>query len=122
VESIGEAREALRKREGIPGRNGEKDIAAWPGGDPQDPIVAEISRWASNQSVTQVLWTGLPPKFKGEDNRLATEDEAVEYLGSLCDEARRAAEPYIRMTPRQIDTPYRRRFEAEFGWTSVSDV
>ena len=36
--------------------------------------------------------------------------------------AGQAAERYIRMTPRQVDTPYRRHFEAEFGWTPIGEV
>lgn len=50
---------------------------------------------------------------------MLTPDEAVAYLRQLPHEQRRHAERYIRMTPCQVDTPYRRRFELEFGWTPL---
>jgi hypothetical protein len=51
---------------------------------------------------------------------LPTSDEIVAYLGNLPSEKKKRAEEYIRRAPPQIDTPYRRRIEAEFGWTPVS--
>jgi len=42
------------------------------------------------------------------------------YFNSLDINARATAEEYIRRTPKQIDTEYRRKFETEFGWTHIA--
>jgi hypothetical protein len=118
VETVAIAREALRKREGILEKNREKHIAVWSTPDENcDP--PSISAWARGLNIDAVVWTALPPRFDGKDGRVPSPDEAVDYLRKLPHEQRRHAERYIRMTPRQVDTPYRRRFELEFGWTPV---
>ena len=121
VQSVAEAREALRRREGVREENREKHIAVWSGEDARDPILAEIGIWARSRNLSGVVWTALPPGFQGTDGCCPTADESVEYLRGLRHEARRHAEQYIRMAPRQIDTPYRRRFEAEFDWALLSE-
>ena len=121
VDSLPEAHEALRKRERVLEKNKDKHIKVWPGEDERDPIPAEIASWARSLRLSGVVWTALPPHFNGED-RVPTADEAVDYLRNLAPEPRQNAERYIRMAPRQVDTPYRRRFEAEFGWIPLSNV
>jgi hypothetical protein len=122
VDSLPEAHEALRKRERVPENNKDTHIKVWPGEDERDPIPAEIASWARSLRLSGVVWTALPPRFNGE-NRAPTEVEAVDYLRTLVQENRAGnAEHYIRMAPQQVDTPYRRRFEAEFGWTPLSNV
>jgi|SRR5208337_68811 len=120
--SVHEAREALRKREGVLKENKDKHIAVWTGEDAVGPILTEIASWARNLRLTGVVWTALPPYFEGKKTGGPTEDEAVAYLRKLAHERRRHAEHYIRMAPRQIDTCYRRRFEAEFGWAPLSSA
>lgn len=66
-----------------------------------------------------MIWTALPPKFDGEDERAPTMAEAVDYLSGLEGEIRKRAEEYVRRTPPQIRTEYRQRFERELGWHSV---
>jgi len=121
VANPGDAREALRRREGVPQNKGETHIAVWSGEQPNEGLPPNISRWAENLGLTAVVWTALPPKYADEEMRIPTADEAVGYLRGLPHEQRRYAEQYIRMAPRQIVTPYRRRFEAEFGWTPLSE-
>ena len=119
VGTVAAAREALRKRENVPEKNREKHIKVWSTGDQNDSDPASISAWARGLKIDAVVWTALPPRFSGEEGRVPTPDEAVTYLRQLPHEQRRHAERYIRMAPRQVDTPYRRRFEAEFGWTPL---
>ena len=117
VGTVADAREALRKRECVPEQNREAHIAAWSAGDPDDTERFSISAWARGLRLDAVVWSALPPRFERQNGRVPTEDEAVAYLRGLPHEACRHAERYIRMTPRQVDTVYRRRFELEFGWT-----
>lgn len=118
VSTAADARDALAKREGVE-KNLDKHIGVWSSMEPNDSDPPSISAWARGLRLDAVVWAALPPRFEGKDGRLPTEEEAVAYLRRLPREARRHAERYIRRTPRQIDTPYRRRFEHEFGWTPV---
>lgn len=119
VGTVAEAREALRQREGILGKNKAKHIAAWSAGEEAPATFPEIATWVVGQALDAAVWTALPPKFGNEEIRPDAE-QAVAYLRQLPHERRRNAERYIRMAPRQVDTPYRRRFEAEFGWSPQS--
>ena len=119
VRTVAEAREALRQREGIPEKNRDNHIAAWSAGEQAPAAFPEIAIWATGQALDAVAWTALPPKFGNEEIRPDVE-QAVAHLRQLPHERLRNAERYIRMTPRQVDTLYRRRFEVEFGWTPES--
>lgn len=79
-----------------------------------------IAAWASAQSFDGVVWTSLPCKFNGESGAMPTEDEVVGSLRALKGKERDLAEEYVRKAPREVDTPYRRRIEGDFGWTCVS--
>lgn len=67
-----------------------------------------------------LVWTNLPAKFDGRDHEHPTQEQVLEYLSNLSCDKRQKAEKYVRMAPRQIDTPYRRAIEAELGWTAIS--
>ena len=118
VGTVADAREALRLREGVGEKSGTKYIAVWPTEGCAPPSVVA---WAHQRRLDAVVWTALPAQMSGKET-LPTADEAVDYLRGLPHERRQHAERYIRMTPLQVDTPYRRRFEAEFGWTPQSRV
>ena len=113
--------EALRKREGTIKEN----IGHWSmSGNESNPEadhknIHGLSKWASSRGIEHVVWTNLPPKFDGEDKKAPPEEEATKYLATLRGGKRERAEEYIRKAPPQIDTRYRRRFEAEFGWTPL---
>src|SRR6266542_38670 len=120
VETVDEAREALRQREGIPEPHAKTHISDWvPSSGSRNSITAEIGTWAHRMALDAVVWTSLPPKFENRENVVLTVEQAVEYLRGLPHEKWRYAERYVRRAPAQIDTPYRRRVEREFGWTPL---
>lgn len=110
------AREALRDREGITGNNWMSRIGSWHRGQAVPQPIHELSDWAQAHCLDAVVWTALGPKFKGKETR-PTVDQVIEYLRTLTGTVRGNAERYVRCAPRQIDTEYRRRIEAELGWS-----
>lgn len=116
VDTLADAREALRQREGVAKEHAKAHIAAWSTGDEHESEPPEIGAWARRLAIDSVVWTALPARFQGQDGRVPKPDEAVSYLRDLPHEKRRHAEEYIRRAPRQVDTLYRRHFEREFGW------
>ena len=79
-----------------------------------------IEKWARARDLDGVIWTALPAKFDDED-RTPSEEEVIAHLRRLTGTQRDEAERYIRQAPRQIDTPYRRRIEAELHWLPTAE-
>lgn len=116
------ARDALRRREGTSRQ--DPQISDWNVGEAAPRDMPSLPSWANARGVDTVVWTGLPPRFTRNgisDAAMPTVDEVVDYLRKLTGPARDLAEEYIRRTPQQIDTAYRRRIEAEFSWTYRAD-
>jgi hypothetical protein len=114
------AREALCKREGIPKKNERRDIGSWSVGEASPAAIVDLDSWAEGRGVHHVIWTALKQNFSNSDQK-PTEDQVISYLNGLDGTKRDWAERYIRRTPRQIDTAYRRRFEAELHWTPIDE-
>jgi hypothetical protein len=114
---LSQACEALRTREGIPVKNLDRSIGSWSRGDPNPECILDIEPWAASRGIESVVWTSLPPKFNEQDGVGPSADEAVEYLSGLKGPTRVLAEQYIRQAPQQVDTTYRRKFEAALGWS-----
>jgi hypothetical protein len=110
---------ALKKREEIPDHDAIKGIGRWVGNSPP-PLIPGLADWAGTHCVDAVVWTALGFSSKGHAAR-RTADEVVQYLKTLRDEARSTAETYVRRAPRQIYTAYRRRIEADLGWTPLDN-
>ena len=118
-DSLEEAKERLRLREG---RTKPEYIGDWSRGQLSPVSIPGLSEWALTRNVDSVVWTALPPKFKGENNRQPGVEDVLQHLQELSGTKQDAAEKYIRRAPRQIDTAYRRRIEAELQWLpSVGD-
>jgi hypothetical protein len=114
------ARESLRQREGVFRSRADDFIACWRRGEePASEPDATISHWAAGRNLEAAVWTNLRPKFAGTDGRIPTEVELVAYLQALEGETRVAAERYVRRTPPQIATAYRRAIEGTLDWTPV---
>jgi hypothetical protein len=114
------ARQSLQQREGVSPTRANEFIASWRRSEnPASEPDATISAWAAGKNLEAAVWTNLPPKFEGIDGRIPSEREVVACLQTLDEKARIAAEQYIRRTPRQIATVYRRAVETALGWTPV---
>jgi hypothetical protein len=114
LDSVAAAKVDLALREGIKPEHVADKIGVWQ--LEKIDVNPEIVHWAKRLNFDAVLWTNLKPRFDGEE-RIATVDEIISHIRHLSHEERSNAERYIRMAPKQIDTPYRRRMQQEFGWT-----
>jgi hypothetical protein len=118
---LDKAREALRERECIPKKKFKEHIAHWRKGEQAEGVAQRIGRWAEALGLEAVVWTNLPPKFNKKEEAPSS-DEVIARIAELAHEKRKHAERYIRMTPRQIDTDYRRIIEAKLGWTPIGEI
>ena len=114
VPDVEQAKEELAERESTD----KQKIGVWENGTKtsNDVIEQRIGAWAKRIGLDAVIWTNLPPKFQNKDGRIPTQDEVISHLSGLRGQKRGNAECYIRMTPRQIDTDYRRYIEAKLHW------
>ena len=112
-DNLKDAIEQLRVREG---NTKTKFIGHWSRGSRSPDEIPELREWALARNIDSVVWTALPPRFKGENGKLPSVDEVLGHLQELPDAQQEAAEEYIRRAPRQIDTVYRRRIEDELQW------
>jgi hypothetical protein len=110
---------ALQKREGVRDQDAARDIGRWVGNS-SPPLIPGLADWVREHRLDAIVWTALGFSSKGHVGRRSA-DEVVQYLKTLPDEARSTAETYVRRAPRQIDTAYRRRIEADLGWTPIED-
>lgn len=121
TENLETAKESLLEREGIHIKKLKDSIGSITIiEETKDNLKLTIKEWANRQGLDAVIWTNLAAKFQGEGKREPNLIEAIDYLKSLDVNLRSHAEEYIRKTPKQIDTDFRRKFETEFGWTFVS--
>ena len=104
--------EALRSRENILKKAVSK-IGHWSIGEELPGYITDLLEWVRSRGIESVIWTALGPKFNKKDGEVPTADQAVQYLRSLSGSVKDEAEKYVRNAPPQIDTDYRRRFEAE---------
>ena len=120
VDTLEEAREALRAREGV-ARERPRCIGGWASG-PQSPFWPRIATWAAEQGVDAVVWTALPPRSDGLNRRMPTAAEALHYLRTLDHERQAHARDYFRRTPVAIDTEYRRVIAQTFNWQPLPEA
>ena len=122
ISDLDKAMEALKVREGITAANWRSTIGVWKAGDSGPSPIKALPQWANATGVDAAIWTALRPQYRerAETSQIRarpTADWVVEYLGNLSGSVKAEAEKYIRNTPLQIDTEYRRRIEAAIGWT-----
>jgi hypothetical protein len=112
---IENAQRALCFREGITTKNWRSLIGLWQPGQPNPIEIPRLSRWATDRDLNAVIWTALRPRFN-EEERSPSLSEVVTYLRGLTGSRRNRAQEYVEKAPRQIDTNYRSKIEAELGW------
>lgn len=109
--SLQQAVQALREREQIPATRDDGVGTLLP----RKHVVGSLSKWAVSKGLDAVIWTALPPRYEGIENRIPSLDDVLAYLESLTGEVREHAKSYIEQVPAQIDTPYRRAFK-QLDW------
>jgi len=119
VRKLTEARTALGHRESSKSEKPERSVDFWPRGSRNRPVATQVARWARDMRLDGVVWTNLPPSFQGQEGRIPTSQEVVNYLRTLRGAERRRSEAYIRNAPRQIDTDYRRAIERQLRWKPI---
>jgi hypothetical protein len=112
---LNDAREQLKRREGCPRSD---TIGYWRSNDAVPSSILDLPKWAECRGIDAVIWTELPSKWGGKDGVRPTVELVMKHLQGLRGAERDEAERYLRRAPRQIDTPYRRRIEAELQWTA----
>lgn len=115
VAELAVAREQLREREGIPAFQPEC-VGSLPAVYGPSACSEKIATWAAAKGLDAVVWTALPPRCRGENHRMPSEKDVIEYLKGLPADQYAHAEHYIRSTPASISTANRRLIEAHFGW------
>ena len=111
------ATQDLCNREGITGKDPFSLIGQWKRDDAGPDNIPDLPAWAEAHGLDAVIWTALNPKFRGHNNVRPSADQVIEHLRELTGTPQKDAKQYIECAPRQIDTDYRRRIEAELGWS-----
>jgi len=93
-----------------------RNIAVWKTGDTSPRLIPDLQEWAAKRHLDGVVWTNLGAKFAGVDKPPKV-DEVVTYLKGLTGEQSVKAQEYVRRTPPQVATVYRRRIEEVLAWT-----
>ena len=114
--SIEDAIENLRARD----ETIREHIGVWETDTPGPEQIPELTGWAKEKRVKHVIWTALPPRFGGKNQRAPTLDEAVRHLSDLEPSQRANAKEYVQKTPKQVMTPYRIEIERRLAWQPVS--
>jgi hypothetical protein len=76
------------------------------------PFAGHVEAWAALKGLSGVVWTALKPGFVGGRGVAPSLDKTRTYLLSLDDQHRVIASRYVKMAPRQIETPFRSSLEA----------
>lgn len=114
VGELSEAIESLRIRENIQRESLIHHVLA--SENNSDDIKSIIIEWLRYKQLDAAIWTGLSYSKKTNQERPSIE-EILHHLTTIDHNSRKNAEEYIRKTPRQVDTAYRRIIELHYGWT-----
>lgn len=84
----------------------------------------EIKNWIKNTDFDAVIWTNLGENWnikneKGDIIRQIEPERRIEYLKELKGNTSAIAEEYIRRTPIEINTDFRKEIEKKLNWTFI---
>ena len=84
----------------------------------------EIKNWIKNTDFDAVIWTNLGENWnikneKGDIIRQIEPERRIEYLKELKGNTSAIAEEYIRRTPIEINTDFRKKIETTLNWTPI---
>ena len=84
-----------------------------------------ISNWIEKTDFDAVIWTNLGENWnikseKGEILKSIIPENRIEYLSELNGHNLAIAEEYIRKTPLQIETEYRKLIEEKLNWKPIT--
>jgi hypothetical protein len=114
VTDLGMARDELATHESV-WKSKDRNIGFWSRNSGASGTFADvIGSWATAHQLDAVVWTNLGPKWKKEEGRVPSVEEVLSFLRRQGPDSK-AAE-YIRKTPEQIHTEYRRRMVVEIDW------
>ncbi len=121
VSDINEAKNQLAEREGITEEYISQSIGVWEKDCQSSSRYSNlIEQWAGQMELDFVIWTNLRPKFEGILDKVPTIEEIVSFIeNDLSFEQRKCAEEYVRKTPLQINSDYRRQLEITYNWTPL---
>jgi hypothetical protein len=110
---------SLAKREEIGPKSTPDYVGRWSHGQREPTLVHGLTDWTRTHDIKHVIWTALPPRFAGQ-LQTATEEQSLNYLEQLTGATKDAAEQYVRMTPHQVRTRYRKAIEDRLHWTPAN--
>lgn len=117
-ESLPEARENLRLREGTPEiRNigfidfisGNQSIKRL-----KREIFAELTTWNTSKGIDAIIWTDLAPNFSDKTGMRFNVQNIFGFLRGLSQGELHATKDYVQKTPAQIQTQFRRDIDGFF--------
>ena len=80
--------------------------------------VQAVEAWAKQRGLVAAIWTDLASNFEEKTKQSWSVKAAIAYLKGLPEDARAAAEEYIRNAPAWAKTPLRDAAAAQLGWAS----
>lgn len=122
--SLNEAILNLAVREGV----GRKSIGNYDRKSdtfyPNFPYKNEIKNWIKNTDFDAVIWTNLGENWniKNDNGDVICQivpKKRIEYLKEIHGNTSALAEEYIRKTPLQIQTDFRKEIERQLNWKPI---
>ncbi len=121
VATLEEARLALGRREAVADQHIPYAVGCWE--KRTDKVYGaggeKIRAWAQQQGLDAVVWTNLWCGFKHARQQMPTYRQVLSFLNKIPPQQRHAAEQYVRRTPRQVDTVFRRKLQRDLGWSPL---
>lgn len=114
-QTLEEARENLRSREGTDNLDNigfvDFTINSQQIRQANAFVVDILRQWNEDKNFDVIIWSDFSPNFYNRLNQQFTETNVISFIANLPDEEKRSAIEYIRNTPAQITTRFRKSIE-----------